>query len=208
MSPAPLPKYLVIDNFLPEDFAARLLDHALTGQDALELTDVQKSDGKLQEEATRHSWRLTDSLGPHRKPFRAALKERVDDWIAPLGLNPFTVSGFELELVAHRDGDFYRQHIDTFTARVRASNDEGDNSDRMISAVYYFHSQPKGFTGGELALFPFGGKEAGALIEPAHNRLAVFPSFALHEVLPVHCPGNRYADARFAINCWIHRARV
>lgn len=207
MSPAHLPKHLVIDNFLPEDFAARLLDHALAGQDMLKLTDVQKSAGNLPEESTRHSWRLADSLGPHWMPFHDAVNAQVDSWFVPLGLAPFPISGFELELVAHRDGDFYRPHIDTFTAGVRASGGEDDNSDRMISAVYYFHRQPKAFTGGELALFPFGSEEPGVLIEPRHNRLAVFPSFALHEVLPVHCPGNRYEDARFAINCWIHRAR-
>ena len=76
-----------------------------------------------------------------------------------------------------------------------------------MSAVYYFHVQPLGFSGGELVIHPFGLSEA-SVIEPRDNRLVVFPSFALHEVLPVVCPNDGFASARFSINCWLRRAKA
>ena len=76
----------------------------------------------------------------------------------------------------------------------------------MVSAVYYFHRQPRGFSGGQLAIYPIDAGDA-ATIEPMHDRLVVFPSFAPHEVLPVTVPGNAFADARFSINCWLRRER-
>jgi asparagine synthetase B (glutamine-hydrolysing) len=47
----------------------------------------------------------------------------------------------------------------------------------------------------------------GADIEPIHNSLLMFPSWAPHEVMPVNCPSQRFIDSRFAINCWVHRER-
>jgi Rps23 Pro-64 3,4-dihydroxylase Tpa1-like proline 4-hydroxylase len=41
-------------------------------------------------------------------------------------------------------------------------------------------------------------------VEPLHNSLVVFPAWLPHEVLKVSCPSGRFADSRFAINCWFH----
>jgi SM-20-related protein len=35
--------------------------------------------------------------------------------------------------------------------------------------------------------------------------LVVFPSRYLHEVLPVSCPSQTFADSRFTINGWVRR---
>ena len=80
----------------------------------------------------------------------------------------------------------------------------------MISAVYYFHVEPKGFTGGELRLYRYGapaetlGKEPGNHVDiaPINNSLVAFPSWALHEVRPVQCPSDEFREYRFAVNCW------
>jgi Rps23 Pro-64 3,4-dihydroxylase Tpa1-like proline 4-hydroxylase len=120
-----------------------------------------------------------------------------------LGNTPFIPSEFEFELAAHGDGAFFSRHIDTFTQT------EGFASDRIISAVYYFHALPKAFSGGALrlhALAPSHEQATFADIEPEYNTLVFFPSWSPHEVLPVHVPSGRFMDSRFAINCWIHRA--
>jgi Rps23 Pro-64 3,4-dihydroxylase Tpa1-like proline 4-hydroxylase len=52
------------------------------------------------------------------------------------------------------------------------------------------------------------GEEGGADIAPEPNSLVLFPSWAPHEVLLVRCPSGRFEDSRFAINCWIYRARA
>ena len=119
-----------------------------------------------------------------------------------LGIPEFEISHLEYELVAHRDGSFFRRHIDTATQSAR----ENTKSDRVVTAVYYFHDMPKQFTGGELALAPLG-PGAPKLIEPANNRLVAFPSFVPHEVLPVACPVNDFSNARFAVNIWLRREK-
>jgi Rps23 Pro-64 3,4-dihydroxylase Tpa1-like proline 4-hydroxylase len=103
----------------------------------------------------------------------------------------------ELELVAHGDGAFYRRHIDTQTATERSHI-------RVLSGVYYFHRQPKRFTGGALRLYAIGDPQRFTDIEPTHNTLVVFPAWAPHEVQPVRCPSGQFMDSRFAINCWLH----
>ena len=82
---------------------------------------------------------------------------------------------------------------------------------RIISAVYYFNCVPKSFSGGILRIYSFvGDKDTGAFIdiEPTHDMLAFFPSWVLHEVLPVVCPSGRLEDSRFAINCWVRRQNM
>jgi SM-20-related protein len=51
------------------------------------------------------------------------------------------------------------------------------------------------------------GPLVAVAVEPEHNRLVAFPAFVPHEVVPISCPGNAFADRRFSINCWLHRAR-
>ena len=124
------------------------------------------------------------------------------DLVAKLGATPVEAPTLELQLVAHNEGAFYKRHIDTQTASER-------NYVRVLSAVYYFHATPKMFSGGALRLYAIGDPQGQTFIdvEPAHNTLLVFPSWAPHEVMPVNCPSGRFADSRFTINCWVHRRK-
>jgi len=45
------------------------------------------------------------------------------------------------------------------------------------------------------------------VIEPAQNRLVVFPSFVRHEVRKISCPSHDFADSRFSINCWLRKEK-
>ena len=113
-------------------------------------------------------------------------------------LTAFEVSQVELELMAHGDGAFYKRHLDTQTG--------GDaRSRRLVSGVYYFNHRPKAFSGGALRLYAIGDDDRFIVIEPVHNSLLVFPSWAPHEVMPVSCPSKAFVDSRFAVNCWLRR---
>ena len=39
----------------------------------------------------------------------------------------------------------------------------------------------------------------------ADNRLVVFSSDTMHEVLEILCPSGAYADSRFAVTSWLHQ---
>ena len=136
-----------------------------------------------------------------RPLLKARLLELAPTLIAELRLTPFEVSKVELELVAHGDGAFYKRHIDTATARDAAHL-------RVLSGVYYLHREPRAFSGGALRLYAIGNNARFVDIEPVCNALLVFPAWAPHEVLPVSVPSGRFADARFAINCWLKQRRT
>ena len=103
----------------------------------------------------------------------------------------------QMEIVAHGDGAFYRPHTDTYTG-----DEYTPGGRRRLTMVYYFHRQPRCFTGGRLRIFDLGGGQS-IDIEPVHDSLLVFPSYARHEVETISCPDGAFADGRFAVNIWL-----
>lgn len=195
-----IPPHLVLDDFLPAALHDALLAHALSADDAYERTGVVREGRPGLRPADRQSWNRPDGLGPAGEDFIAFVSAQRSAIADRLKIPPFDADMVESELVAHRHGDFYSPHIDTFLHADRA----GRLHNRVLTIVYYLHTRPRRFSGGELALFPFGGG-APALIEPHDNRLLAFPSFALHEVRPVEAPDQPLGAARFAINVWFNR---
>lgn len=196
-----MPPYLMLRDFLDEETAAGLFDFVLAHEAAFEPTLV----GRLREEGYRPEVRAsvgTRDLGPYRQVFRDRLRALLPELIERLGTTPVVEPKFELQLVAHNDGAFYKRHIDTQTARER-------DHIRVLSCVYYFHARPKPFSDGAFRLYAIGDpcRETFIDIEPGHNTALVFPAWAPHEVMPVSCPSGRFSDSRFAVNCWVYRKR-
>ncbi len=136
-----------------------------------------------------------------RRHLIATLRARLPEILADLGMAPFDHQ-IETELVAYNDGAKFTRHADS---RPDTGDPNKPRVDRRLSAVYYFFNMPKGFTGGELRLYPLLG-DSFVDIEPLDNMLLAFPSFTPHEVLPVACPSKAFAASRFAINIWFHAA--
>lgn len=106
------------------------------------------------------------------------------------------------EITVHHDGDFYRIHRDDGHPDVRH---------RVVSFAYYFHNEPRLFTGGELVLYEYGVQRdapdasRSTAILPAGNTIVLFPSCAAHAVRPVSCDYGRFDAGRFTINGWVSR---
>lgn len=183
-------------NFLPEETVAALLDFADRHQADFVPSRVGR---KKFDPAFRVSLR-TRELGAFQQIIESEILAILPMLIDELRVTPFQANRLGTELVAHGDGAFYKRHIDTATA-----SDRDANRSRALSAVYYFYAEPKAFSGGALRLYGIGADAGCVDIEPVCNSLLVFPSWAPHEVMPVHCPSRRFIDARFAINCWVHR---
>ena len=191
--------YRVYRDFLAEGTVGALLDHVLGREAEFAPTRVGQAQDAAINPEVRQSLSVRD-LGDFRQVLDAQVRDRAPALMADLRMSPIARSKFELELVAHGDGAFFRRHIDTQVAGERQHI-------RVLSGVYYFHREPKGFSGGALRLHAIGDDARFIDIEPERNMLLVFPSWAPHEVLPVACPSQRFADARFAINCWIYAKR-
>ncbi len=200
--PTRMPKHLVLDSFLAPELHERLLQHALSSEEHFEPTQIHVSTDVVTKVAARRSWEMREWAGSLKDDVRRCFAARQDEISKALAIPDFKATGFDMQLAAHRDGGFYKPHMDTHTGAERTTV----SKDRILSLVYYFYRQPRAFTGGDLLLYPFS-PEPPLAIKPEDNRLVAFPAFALHEVRPVACPGDAWRDARFSVNCWFKRAR-
>ncbi|MDY7099377.1 MAG: 2OG-Fe(II) oxygenase [Pseudomonadota bacterium] len=192
----------IFDDFLNAKQAGALLSFVQSNEDGFAPSGVHVADSDAPQELMRRSLSMTDGYDEALCEFHAALDDHFDDLCATAHVPPFKECEREVDLVAHLDGHHYRRHVDTLTEDARSDT----SADRMISLVYYFHAEPKAFSGGELTMHPIGGG-GQHVVEPRHNRLVAFSSISPHEVLPISLPGNRFADARFSVACWMCRAR-
>ncbi len=193
--------YHVIPDFLGPVLVARLLDHAHALEPQFRATEVDRRvDPRAWNSLTTHD------LGALAEPLTAKMRACAPELFEALKIKPFDIAGIELELIAYNDRAFSKIHIDMETWA-----DPDRRTHRMISAVYYFHGQPKGFTGGALRFHPALAQEGGgrfADIEPVNDTLVAFPAFAPHEVLPVRCPSGVFMDSRFTVYFGLRRAQA
>ena len=184
----------------------RLLELALTREGEFVATRVGNGNGNggLVNPSIRSSLLLRD-FGELRPELEARFTAVLDEVVRVLRLSPLRLHHLELELVAHNEGAFYDEHIDTFTAQPDA------RSDRALTGVYYFHRPPKAFSGGDLRLHAIAPAADGTRhftdIPPDQDMFVLFPSWVPHEVRKVSCPSGAFADSRFAINCWYRSGR-
>ncbi|MBD9415023.1 2OG-Fe(II) oxygenase [Pseudomonas sp. PDM16] len=197
-----LPPYQIINDFLADDLVDELLEHAARHKEEFQAAGIR--DGY--DPSLRVSQKLYFNT-PIRQKLQDKIHPLAKSFISALGVSTFEPDGVELELVAHGDGAFYSRHIDTFTGQTKDATSERQ---RLISAVLYLHRSPKAFSGGALRLYALGGTDTAndfIDIEPRHNSLVVFPSWAPHSVERVSCPSNDFMDSRFAINAWLWRKK-
>jgi len=119
------------------------------------------------------------------------------------GRDPFTISRIETQTTASNHGDFFRCHSDNAADEVAS---------REVTFVYFFHREPKQFTGGELRIYDSRRENEYYVptanyrtIVPEQNQLVMFASGLSHEITPVDCPSGQFADSRFTVNGWIHK---
>lgn len=199
-SQGPFPPHRVIEAFLPDPVLESLRNWALENQAAFSPSSVFY-------EPTSHApadWR--PAVGVWEWPMKAEFESRMaalaPDLIRDLRISPARFSWTALELVARNSGASLQRHIDT-----TLGTDHLTSGPRLISAVYYFHREPRAFSGGALRLYRFGAGEAEGdyiEIEPRQNSLVAFPSWASHAVSAIHCPSGEFADSRFTVAMWVH----
>src|SRR5262249_35573838 len=157
------------------DARAELLTWALESESRFKPTLVgDRSTGGKRDPTQRVSLAVRE-FGPMKALLRERMLELAPAVIRDLGLKPFAPSDIQLELVASNDGAFFTSHVDTFYGNGRAGGD------RLVSAVYYFHKEPKAFSGGALRIHPTLDHDTLEDVQPEQNTLVAFPSWAYHE---------------------------
>lgn len=207
-----------LPDFLSEGEHRRLLEWVLSHSEAFEVAAVTtgKSGDQGKIKKNKRIALTNCDLGEMEGVMEARLHHALGQIVELTGYHGPTPSSLELEIAAHGDGAYFRPHLDIPVGQDRLPLGAWEGEDRALSAVLYFHREPKRFSGGELRLYRFGstldcdGAEPGSYVdlEPLNNTLVAFPSWALHEVRPVSCPSGDFMDYRFALNCWYCRPIV
>ncbi len=197
-----LPPYYIKENFFGPALVNQLLVHVVANQTLFESSKVGSSEARIDQDIRISS--ILSDFGALKKEIKERFNAVFSEAIEQLRMPNFELYGTEREIVAHGNGAFYNRHIDIFTG-------SGEFSVRALTAVYYFHVQPKKFQGGEIRLLPLRNSELDSAyldIEPINDRLLLFPSWVPHQVMPVVSESVDFKDSRFAINCWYHKLRV
>lgn len=185
---------IIFNDFLEPDINTELYTHALNQKEAFEHTQTVGKDGQGE---INQKWRHSNSLMPkYFKEYYTLLankiKDQVSDITEQLGIEPFEFGRIEMHLTSHNHGEYYKPHID---------NGAGKLKDRVITFVYYFHSIPREFTGGQLLFLH--NKPKPLIVEPHNNSIVFFNSSLMHAVHPVNCPSGLFEHGRFTLNGWI-----
>jgi Rps23 Pro-64 3,4-dihydroxylase Tpa1-like proline 4-hydroxylase len=198
-------------DFLPAERHRQLLDWTLANSERFRPATVASRDGTIVDPADRVAF-TTRELGSELDWLHARFEEAFADLRTQVPTSMHQVRHIELELAAHGDGAHFAPHVDVPVGKRRQPLGTRPDlpHDRLLSAVYYYHSEPKRFDGGNLRLYRFGfdpqgsGTDRDSFVEfePSQNSLVAFPTWALHEVREVRCPSREFRDFRFAVNCW------
>ncbi len=198
--------FLAYQNVLGAQYVAGLLDYVMARQSDFRTGVMHNREtGELvADPVQRDSVYLTD-LGVFLRPIKSFVSAVAAPALRGLHLNEPKVEPTEFVITAYRDGGHIGEHIDTCERPERV---------RILSCVYYFAVTPRRFSGGELRLYglpkgPAAGQPSSMSfvdIEPRTDTLVIFPSWIRHRVMPVRVPSGTWADSRFTINCWMHRA--
>ncbi|MDB5406320.1 MAG: Prolyl 4-hydroxylase alpha subunit, partial [Rhodospirillales bacterium] len=190
--------YIIAENFLDRALLDELLRFVAAAEPGFVDATVSTSDADYRRSKVLYNFPRFSEL------VRTKIASIAGDLAKRFGIAPFPVADVECQMTAHNDGNYFKLH-----------NDSGspDTVTRVLTYVYYFNNEPKAYSGGEFRLYhsriedgAYRCGEVAADITPKNNSVLFFPSYCHHEVLPVRCPTQRFADSRFTINGWIRRA--
>ena len=203
--PSALPaRCVVLDEFLSPQELEELMRFTVERESAFSASEVvsPSADGGIVNYDHRRSRVLTD-LEHHEGVMLARIKAVLPQVLDKLGMAEFSIVQVEAQVTASNDGDFFHFHSDNGSDRVAS---------RHLTFVYFFHREPRQFEGGELRIHD-ARLEDGAYVSegtyqtivPQQNQIVFFPCELLHEITPVNCASQQFADSRFTLNGWLRR---
>ena len=194
----------VLDEFLTLTELNTLRQYVLEREPQFEISEVLSPGvhGSAVDYETRRS-RVLMNLGEHERMITDRVLNYLPRVLQKWGRDPLPISRIETQATASNHGDFLHCHSDNGAEAVAA---------REITFVYFFHREPKQFSGGELRIYDSRRENDNYVptanyrtIVPEQNQLVLFASGLSHEITPVDCPSGQFADSRFTVNGWIHR---
>jgi SM-20-related protein len=197
-------RYAVMEELLAPAELNGLLSYTLGQEREFKLSEVVSPgvSGNGVNFEYRRSRVLMD-LGRYHDLLVDRLRLALPRLLPRLEMEPFPISGVDVQITASNDGDFFHWHSD---------NAQDEVASRHVTFVYFFHREPKMFEGGELRLYDSRKQGNGYVpagnyltIVPQQNQAVLFNSSLAHEITPVVCGSQEFADSRFTVNGWFCR---
>jgi Rps23 Pro-64 3,4-dihydroxylase Tpa1-like proline 4-hydroxylase len=195
---------VVLDEFLAPQELAELTSFALEHEAEFRNSEVISPttlSGVVNYDHRRS--RVLMDLGRHQDVIVERIQKVLPQVLEKLGMEEFTIADVEAQITSSSDGDFFHFHSDNASERVAC---------RYLTFVYFFHQEPRMFEGGELRIHDARLEEGGYVSEgsyqtivPQQNQMVFFPCQLMHEITPVKCSSQRFADSRFTLNGWLRR---
>ena len=195
---------VVLDEFLAPQELEELTRYTLEHEADFSASEVvsPSADGGIVNYEHRRSFVLMD-LAHHQDLILARIKSVLPQVLEKLGMEEFSIAGVEAQVTASNEGDFFHFHSDNGSDRVAS---------RYLTFVYFFHREPRQFEGGELRIHDARLEEGSYVSEgsyqtivPQQNQIVFFPCELMHEITPVNCASQLFADSRFTLNGWLRR---
>ena len=203
--PSVLPaQCVVLDEFLAPQELEELMRFTLEHEADFSASEVvsPSADGGVVNYEHRRSRVLLD-LAQYQDLMLERIKAVLPQVLGKFGMEEFSIAGVEAQVTASNDGDFFHFHSDNGSDRVAS---------RHLTFVYFFHREPRQFEGGELRIHDarleegaYVSKGSYQTIAPQQNQIVFFPCELLHEITPVNCSSQLFADSRFTLNGWLRR---
>lgn len=197
------PRFMCLEDFLSPSDRQALLDLFDSEQGSMEELGVTyTSEGETLRESQENSMRF--QFGSYcqeqlQQLIQPRVAERLAEFCSRLGVAPFAAGNHRLRLDYTPDQGFGSVHQDVgFGAK--------------LSYLYYFHTHPKQYSGGDLILFDFD-RHAGApalhrftRVVNQDNLLVVFRPQDFHQVTKVHALAKPLLprDSRLSVCGFVH----
>ena len=201
---------IIFDNFLSKEDNKKIIDEAYNNKSSFKTSVVG---GKPEVDATQRTNLSVsyDEIYKNRRDKSSLINIlasliKDEEFLNTIISMPYPLCDFGMinkyETQVSRYGNNsqkYKCHVDRFT-----------NHDRFISMIYYFHEEPRRFSGGDIC-FTDSPIYDGELCDKTrkiesfksvNNRLIIFGSSTPHSVLPTFS-NDKFEDGRFSMNCWV-----
>jgi Rps23 Pro-64 3,4-dihydroxylase Tpa1-like proline 4-hydroxylase len=194
---------VILDEFLAPAELDALLRYALEHEQDFQVSEVLSPGGPGMVDYEHRQSRVLFDLGNSPATVVDRIHSCLPRILPKLGRGEFSISQIEAQITASNDGDFFRSHQD---------NGHAETATREVTFVYFFHREPKAFSGGELRIYDTRRENGGYIptknyrvITPQQNQIVLFASSLAHEITPVTCASRAFADSRFTLNGWLRR---
>jgi Rps23 Pro-64 3,4-dihydroxylase Tpa1-like proline 4-hydroxylase len=193
---------VVLDEFLAPQELDELTRFTLAHEGDFQSSEVYSPSaqmGVINDEYRRS--RVLMDLPEQQEMILARIKSALPQVLEKLGMEEFVIADTEVQITASNDGDFFLCHDDNGSEGVAS---------RHLTFVYFFHREPRQFEGGELRIHDshlqngiYVSDGSYQTIVPQQNQIVFFPCELMHEITPVRCSTQSFADSRFTLNGWL-----